>query len=231
LQARHSFSFGEHYDPANVRFGLLEASNDDVVAAGAGFDAHLHRDMEIVTWVLSGSLVHRDTKGHSGLIYPGLAQRMTAGTGIVHSETNDSWRVTGGESHARPVRFVQMWVTPDAQSYAPSYQQAEVDDARLREGLVPVASGAPEHRTDAAVRIGQRYATFSVARMSAGQAVQLPAAVSVHLFVAVGELTLEGFGPLAEGDAARLSDASGERVTATASCEILVWELGAPRGS
>ena len=231
MQARHSFSFGEHYDPANVRFGLLVASNDDVVAAGAGFDPHLHRDMEIVTWVLSGSLVHRDTKGHSGLIYPGLAQRMTAGTGIVHSETNDSWRVTGGESHARPVRFVQMWVTPDAQSYAPSYQQAEVDDARLREGLVPVASGAPEHRTDAAVRIGQRHATFSVARMSAGQAVHLPAAVSVHLFVAVGELTLEGFGPLAEGDAARLSDASGERVTATASCEILVWELGAPRGS
>ena len=231
MQARHSFSFGEHYDPANINFGMLVACNDDVVAPGAGFDAHLHQDMEIVTWVVQGSLVHRDSNGHSGLIYPGLAQRMTAGAGIVHSETNDSWRLNGGPPHDIPVRFVQMWVTPDQQSYAPSYQQAEVDDARLREGLVPVASGAPEHRADAAVRIRQRHATLSVARMSAGQTIQLPTAVAVHLFVASGELSLEGCGPLAEGDAARLGDASGERVTAATASEILVWELKARRAS
>src|SRR3954470_24533144 len=93
LDSEHSFSFGHHYDPANTHFGLLLVSNDDVVAAGTGFETHPHRDMEIVTWVLDGQLVHQDSGGHSGVIYPGLAQRMSAGTGILHSEKNDAWRL------------------------------------------------------------------------------------------------------------------------------------------
>ena len=96
LDSRHSFSFGRHYDPRNTHFGLLLVSNDDVVSAGLGFELHPHRDMEIVTWVLEGSLVHQDSEGNNGLIYPGLAQRMSAGTGILHSEKNDSWTL-GGE--------------------------------------------------------------------------------------------------------------------------------------
>ena len=89
LDSKHSFSFGHHYDPANTHFGLLLVSNDDVVAPGTGFETHPHRDMEIVTWVLDGGLVHQDSIGHNGVIYPGLAQRMSAGTGILHSEKND----------------------------------------------------------------------------------------------------------------------------------------------
>ncbi len=93
LDSKHSFSFGEHYDPDNTHHGLLLVNNEDIVSPGQGFDTHPHRDMEIVTWVLSGSLVHQDSLGHSGVVYPGLAQRMSAGTGILHSEKNDSWRL------------------------------------------------------------------------------------------------------------------------------------------
>src|SRR3954466_1351861 len=103
LPPRHSFSFGHHYDPANTHFGLLLVSNDDVVAPGTGFETHPHRDMEIVTWVLSGSLVHQDSEGHSGLIYPGLAQRMSAGTGILHSEKNDTY--ADAAAPTEPVHF------------------------------------------------------------------------------------------------------------------------------
>src|ERR1700760_5058023 len=101
LQSRHSFSFGDHYDPDNTHHGLLLVNNDDIVDPGTGFETHPHRDMEIVTWVLQGSLVHQDSEGYTGVIYPGLAQRMSAGTGILHSEKNDSWRVAGTE-HTDP---------------------------------------------------------------------------------------------------------------------------------
>ena len=97
LDSKHSFSFGDHDDRANTHHGLLLVNNDDIVDPGTGFDTHPHRDMEIVTWVLEGSLVHQDSTGHSGLIYPGLAQRMSAGHGILHSEKNDSWRLEGSD--------------------------------------------------------------------------------------------------------------------------------------
>src|SRR3954468_9673308 len=109
LDSKHSFSFGQHYDAGNTHHGLLLVNNDDVVAPGMGFETHPHRDMEIVTWVLDGALVHQDSMGHSGIIYPGLAQRMSAGRGILHSEKNDSWRLDG-HTHRDRVHFVQMWV-------------------------------------------------------------------------------------------------------------------------
>jgi quercetin 2,3-dioxygenase len=102
LNSRHSFSFGHHYDEQNTHHGLLLVSNDDIVRAGTGFQTHPHRDMEIVTWVLDGELEHQDSEGHRGLLYPGLAQRMSAGTGIWHSEMNPR-----GD---RDVHFIQMWV-------------------------------------------------------------------------------------------------------------------------
>src|SRR3954464_1782468 len=126
LDSHHSFSFGGHYDPDNTHHGLLLVNNDDVVAPGTGFDTHPHRDMEIVTWVLRGSLVHQDSTGHSGLIYPGLAQRMSAGTGILQSGKNDSRRI-GGDQHKEPVHCVQMWVAPDEARIAPGYEQLEID--------------------------------------------------------------------------------------------------------
>src|SRR3954471_3461367 len=140
LDSKHSFSFGQHYDPANTHHGLLLVNNDDVVAPGTGFETHPHRDMEIVTWVLQGSLVHQDSTGHNGLIYPGLAQRMSAGTGMLHSEKNDAAsflraghdaKLTGVDGHDDPVHFVQMWVVPDETGIDPGYEQLEIDSDLL----------------------------------------------------------------------------------------------------
>src|SRR4051812_8983383 len=125
LDSHHSFSFGGHYDPANTHHGLLLVSNDDRVRAGSGFSTHPHRDMEIVTWVLSGSLEHQDSEGNHGLLYPGRAQRMSAGRGIRHSEMNPS--------PVEDVHFVQMWVPPDTEGIDPGYQQLDVND-QLRGG-------------------------------------------------------------------------------------------------
>src|SRR3954462_446486 len=126
LDSKHSFSFSNHWDPDNTHHGLLLVNNDDIVTAGAGFETHPHRDMEIVTWVLRGSLVHQDSEGNSGLIYPGLAQRMSAGAGILHAEKNDAWRLQGGAAHKDPVHFVQMWVVPDEAGIDPGYEQLEI---------------------------------------------------------------------------------------------------------
>ena len=120
-------------------------SNDDAIRGGTGFRTHPHRDMEIVTWVLDGELEHKDSMGNSEVIYPGLAQRMSAGTGIIwHSETNP---------RDRDVRFVQMWVPPDTESVDPSYEQLNVSADLARGGLVPIASGRGH---DAAISTRQR---------------------------------------------------------------------------
>jgi redox-sensitive bicupin YhaK (pirin superfamily) len=227
LDSKHSFSFSRHYDPGNTHHGLLLVNNDDIVTPGTGFETHPHQDMEIVTWVLQGSLVHQDSTGHSGLIYPGLAQRMSAGTGILHSEKNDSWRLQGGAQHTEPVHFIQMWVVPDENSVTPGYQQAEIDDELLRGGLVPVASGMPGHDGTSAIRIKNKYAALHAARLRPGDAVELPEAPFLHLFIARGAATLEGAGALSKGDAVRLTATGGQRLTATEPAEVLVWEMHA----
>ncbi len=227
LESKHSFSFGHHYDPANTHHGVLLVNNDDVVEPGAGFETHPHRDMEIVTWVLSGSLVHQDSTGHCGVIYPGLAQRMSAGRGVLHSEKNDSWTLTGDKAHGEPVHFVQMWVQPDEAGVTPGYQQAEIDDELLCNGLATVASGMPEHRDRAAITLGNSHAALHVARLRPGQSVQLPEAPYLHLFVPRGEATLEGAGSLRQGDAVRFTASGGQRVTALKAAEIMLWEMHA----
>jgi redox-sensitive bicupin YhaK (pirin superfamily) len=227
LDSKHSFSFGRHYDPRNTHHGLLLVNNDDVVRAGAGFETHPHRDMDIVTWVLQGSLVHQDSTGHAGVIYPGLAQRMSAGRGILHSEKNDAWRVDPGRPADEPVHFVQMWVVPDDEGLPPGYEQLEISDELLRGGLVPVASGMPAHDGAAAIRIHNRDAALYAARLGTGGAVQLPDAPYVHLFVPTGSVLLEGVGPLQAGDAVRLTGTGGQTITATEPAEVLVWEMHA----
>jgi len=229
LDSKHSFSFSRHYDPANTHHGLLLVNNDDIVKPGTGFETHPHRDMEIVTWVLQGSLVHQDSEGNTGVIYPGLAQRMSAGTGILHSEKNDSWRLAG-EAHADPVHFVQMWVVPDEAGITPGYEQLEIDHELLSGGLVTVASGMPEHQGNAAIRIKNRYAALHAARLQPGQSVQLPEAPFLHLFVPRGSVTLEGAGQLAAGDAVRFTATGGQQVTAVEPAEILVWQMHATLG-
>lgn len=231
LDSRHCFSFGPHYDPANTHFGLLLVSNDDIVAPGTGFDTHPHRDMEIVTWVLSGSLVHQDSQGNNGVIYPGLAQRMSAGRGILHSEKNDSWRLTGDSEHSEPVHFVQMWVMPDERGIDPGYEQLDINTELDAGGLVVVASGLDQHRGDRAIRIQQSQAGLLAGRLAPDEDHALPDAPLLHVFVARGDVTLEDGQLLATGDSARLREAGGIRLKAGQDgAEVLVWQMYAELG-
>jgi redox-sensitive bicupin YhaK (pirin superfamily) len=217
LDSWHSFSFGEHYDPANTHHGLLLVSNDDRVAPGRGFGTHGHRDMEIVTWVLSGALRHEDSIGTNDVITPGLAQRMSAGSGIRHSEQN--------ASATEPVHLIQMWVPPDTQGLTPEYEQTDVSDRLATGGLFALASG---REPDAAIKIHQRDATLWVASADAGQELVIPEAPFVHVFVARGDAAFTGRleeGVLEEGDAVRL--AGEEPLTLRAGsdgAEVIVWE-------
>jgi hypothetical protein len=213
LDSRHSFSFGHHYDPSNLGHGLLLVNNDDVVRGGSGFDTHPHRDMEIVTWVLSGELEHKDSERNRGVLYPGLAQRMSAGTGIWHSEMNNS----GTED----VHFVQMWVVPDTESVNPSYEQLDINAELARGGLVPIASGTGH---DAAISIRQAGAVLWGGRLGAGERVDVPDDRHVHVFVPRGSAELEGAGPIGTGDAARLTGAGTRTLTAGPDgTEVLIW--------
>ena len=216
LDSRHCFSFGYHYDPENTHHGLLLVSNDDVVKPFTGFDIHPHRDMEIVTWVLDGELEHKDTLGNKGLIYPGLAQRMSAGRGIYHSEKNNTT--------PKDVHFIQMWVLPDTESIDPGYEQLDINPELAKGGLVPIASGK-DHQ--AAISIRQKGAVLWGGRLKAGEAVRVPDAPFVHLYVARGAAKLEGVGLLNEGDAARLTEAGSPVLTADADrgAEVLIWEM------
>lgn len=219
LESYHSFSFGGHYDPNNTNHGLLLVANDDRVRPGQGFGTHGHRDMEIVSWVLDGVLEHRDSQGNHGVIRPGLIQRMSAGTGIQHSEMNGST--------TESVHFLQMWVPPDTQGIEPGYEELDVSD-RLDSGeLVVVASGQGH---EGAVKLHQAGAVMSVARPADGATVQVDAAPAIHLYVARGAVAAEVDGEpvvLNEGDALRLLD-QGVAVTGAAdSTEIVVWSTAA----
>lgn len=226
LDSKHSFSFSNHYDPANTHHGVLLVNNDDIVLPGTGFETHPHRDMEIVTWVLDGSLVHQDSTGHNGVIYPGLAQRMSAGTGILHSEKNDRL----ADRSPTPVHFVQMWVLPDERGITPGYEQVEIDGAALNGALIPVASGMAKHDEATAIRIKNRYAALHAARLQPGDVVELPDAPYLHLFVPKGSVELEGAGALSQGDAVRFTGVGGHKVSAIDGAEILVWEMHAAAG-
>ncbi len=213
LDSWHSFSFSHHYDPTNTGHGLLLVSNDDVVAPGSGFGTHPHSDMEIVTWVLRGQLEHRDSEGNHGILYPGLAQRMSAGRGIRHSEVNPS--------SSEDVRLVQMWVPPDTRGLDPSYEQRDVNAALDGGGLVPIASGQGH---EGAVRLHQRDAVLWGGRLRPGEVVAVPEAGHAHVFLAVGTASLEDAGDLAEGDAVRLTRAGEPALTAgDDGAEVLIW--------
>jgi redox-sensitive bicupin YhaK (pirin superfamily) len=215
LESYHSFSFSRHYDPENTHFGLLLVSNHDVIAPDTGFMTHPHRDMEIVTWVLDGELEHKDSEGNIGIIYPGLAQRMSAGTGILHSEIN--------ATKAAPVELVQMWAVPDTAKIRPGYQQLDINSELAKGGLVPIASG---RGYESAIAIRQEGATLWVARLAAGERVTLPDAPFNHVYVAKGEAALSSGDVLAKGDAARVTLGAGLTLTGgPAGAEVLIWEM------
>ena len=225
LHSAHSFSFGSHFDPTNTSHGLLTVHNEDVVSAGGGFDTHRHAGMEIVSWVLQGALAHEDSAGHRGVLTPGVAQCMSAGSGIQHSERN----AATDAGHGEPVHLVQMWVVPDQAGGAPTYQHRSVADELSGPDLVPVVSGLKAH-ADVAVRLRSSQAAFLVGRLEAQASLTLPEAPYLHLFVARGAITLEGAGALSAGDAARLTASGGQRVTATTPSELLVWQMHAALG-
>jgi redox-sensitive bicupin YhaK (pirin superfamily) len=213
LDSRHSFSFGSYVDPGNTGHGLLIVSNDDRVAPASGFGTHGHADMEIITWVLSGEVEHADTLGNHGIIRPGLAQRMSAGAGIRHSEHNPS---PDTEAH-----FIQMWVLPDTKGLPPGYEQRDVTDLLDGGGLVAIAGGAG---SDAAIHINQVGAVMYAGRLRPDEQVELPNAPHVHLFVALGSAVLNSEASLQEGDAVRLAnEASVAVVAGSVGAELIVW--------
>jgi redox-sensitive bicupin YhaK (pirin superfamily) len=223
---QHSFSFGEHYDPANVSFGPLLVNNDDVVRAGPGYDRHPHANAEIITWVLSGSLVHEDSTGRRVIVHRGLVQRMSAGSGIVHAERNDAYRLDPTQP-VEPVHFVQMWLLPDVADGAPTYQQARYEAAELEQGWLPVTSGA---RPDALLPLGSADSTLWATVLAPGVSRTLPAANLIHLYLTRGVVEVETVGELAAGDALRMGDAEALRLTGRTEAELLVWSMGGADG-
>jgi len=215
LDSRHSFSFGSQYDPENTHFGLLLVSNDDVIKPETGFSTHPHRDMEIVTWVIEGELEHKDSQGNSGLIHPGLAQRMSAGTGILHSEIN--------ATSASDVHLVQMWVVPDTEKIRPGYEELDINSELSKGGLVALASGRGH---DAAISIRQDGAVLWVGRLKPGETIKVPDAPFAHVYVAKGDIDLEAAGPLSAGDTARVTLGGALKATAgPEGAEVLIWEM------
>lgn len=200
IETWHAFSFSGFYDPDNVRFGPLAACNEERLAPGAGFAAHPHRDVEIVTWVVEGELTHEDSTGHVEVVRPGDLQRLSAGEGVHHSERNEG---------AAPLRFVQMWLTPSDSGGEPFYEVTrDVPDA------APYALGRAE-------------AVLHVRRLAPGQRCALPGAQWLYVHVVRGVVQLTGT-TLGEGDAARISDAEElDAIAAEGGAEMLLWEMHA----
>jgi redox-sensitive bicupin YhaK (pirin superfamily) len=200
--------------PANASFGPLVVHNDSVIGPKAGFPLHRHEQMEIITWIFGGAMEHADSEGNRTTIRPGLAQRLSAGTGILHSEMNPD--------PVAPSHGVQMWVRPDTVG-APSYAQADVSGELDSGELIPVASG---RNPDAAVGLNQAGATLWAARPHQGATLSLPAAHLMHLFVGTGVVELESAGRLEKGDAARIHAADALGLSgALPGTEILIWTL------
>jgi redox-sensitive bicupin YhaK (pirin superfamily) len=212
LDTHHSFSFGDYYDPEHMGFRSLRVINEDHVAPGGGFATHPHRDMEIVTWVLDGALEHRDSLGTGSVIRPGEVQRMSAGTGIRHSEFN--------ASKTAPVHLLQIWLLPERAGLPPSYEQRTVPFSS--DALRLIAS--PDGR-DGAVTIHQN-AEIWAGRLASGVSVSHTLAAGRHawLQVARGDVTLNGTA-LHAGDGAAVSDESAVTIHADTGAEVLLFDL------
>lgn len=204
LDTQHTFSFGEYHDPAHHRFHALRVMNEDRVAPGQGFGSHPHRDMEIVSYVLAGALEHKDSLGNGEVLRPGELQRITAGTGVVHSEFNPS--------PTEPVHFYQIWLLPDRQGLEPSYEQRGFDPAERTDRLRLVAS--PDG-ADGSLTLHQD-ARLSLATLTPGAEVVHPLADGRHAWLQVlrGAVRL-GDHVLAAGDGAAVSDQPLPPITAT----------------
>jgi quercetin 2,3-dioxygenase len=212
LDSHHTFSFGNYYDPNHMGFRAPRVINDDRVSPGAGFNTHPHKDMEIITYVLSGAVAHKDSMGNVATIKANEVQRMTAGTGITHSEFN--------ASDTEPVHFLQIWVLPETKDLEPGYQQQEFPPDTRRGQWRQVAGGGGD-----AVKIHQDVDLYTTL-MTAGEARSFTLRSGRHAWVQVaeGKVTLNGQ-LLAAGDGAAVSDETQLDVLAEADAEVLLFDL------
>ncbi len=214
LDAHHSFSFADYYDPRHMGFGPLRVLNDDRIGAGAGFGMHGHRDMEIVTYVLDGELAHKDSMGNGSVIRPGDVQRMSAGTGVMHSEFN--------HSQTQVTHLLQIWIEPKFRGIAPGYEEKRFEsaDKRGRLRLIASSDGAEgsvtvhqDVKLYAGLFDGTEEATFS-----------LPQGRRAYLHVARGEVQANGV-VLKEGDALKAVDENEIRISGGKDAEVLLFDL------
>jgi redox-sensitive bicupin YhaK (pirin superfamily) len=214
LSAYWLFSFDRYYDPNNMMFGPLRVFNHDTVQGGGGFPTHPHREMEIVTYVLEGELAHKDSTGGRGIIHAGEVQRMSAGTGIAHSELN--------ASQSEPVRLLQMWVMPERSGLRPSYEQKQFTTEQRTGVLLPIASGQDMPGT---VKVHQDVA-FYVSHLREGDRVshELKPGRRAFLYIIEGEVTLNGE-KLNAGDQARITDVKNFELIGEQTSEIILIDL------
>jgi len=211
LDSRHTFSFGEYSDPVHMGFRSLRVINEDRVGPGGGFPTHPHRDMEILTYVLDGALAHRDSLGHFAVAHPGELQRMTAGTGVTHSEYN--------HSDEKPVHFLQIWIRPERHGLAPGYEQRALD---RRKGFALAVS---RDGREGSLTIHQD-AEVHVAELAAGEETAFPLSPDRHAWVQVarGAAAVNG-NPLTAGDGLAVSGEERIVVRATSPATLLLFDL------
>lgn len=214
LDSWHSFSFAEYYDPKYMGFGSLRVINDDRIAAGAGFPTHPHRDMEIITYIMEGALEHKDSMGTGSVIRPGDVQRMTAGTGITHSEFNSS--------ETEPIHLLQIWIQPNQKGLTPSYEQKTCTATDKQGHLRLVASSDGR---DGSVTIHQD-ASMLAGLLEKGDQVSYSLAVDrkAYLHVARGEVEINGM-QLKSGDAAAITQETTLSLSTHTTAEVILFDL------
>jgi quercetin 2,3-dioxygenase len=214
LKSLHSFSFGSYHDPAHMGFGPLRVINEDRVAPGAGFDMHAHNNMEIISYVLSGELAHKDSMGNGSAIRPGDVQLMSAGSGVSHSEYNNS--------KTDPVHFLQIWVTPDVRNAEPRYQQKSFNDDQKRNAFRVIVS--PEG-TDGSLSIRQD-ARMLIGRFDADGTAEMETAPGRKYWLQVVQGTAEINGQEARaGDGFAFEEEASVRVRSVTESEIVLFDL------
>ena len=214
LTSRHSFSFADYFDADHVEFGALRVINEDRVAPGAGFGTHPHRDMEIVSYVLEGQLAHRDSMGNGSVIRPGDVQRMSAGTGVLHSEHNPS--------ATDEVHFLQIWIRPERPGLTPSYEQKHFDPSDKRGRLRLIVSGDGAHGSVGIRQDVRVYAGLFEGVERALLAIDPARHVYVHLVR--GDLSVNGT-QLTGGDALKIAGVDEVQIEAGRNAEVLVFDL------
>ncbi len=218
LNSYHTFSFANYHDPQHMGFRALRVLNDDRVAPGRGFGSHAHRDMEIISYVMEGSLAHKDSTGRQEVLEPNMVQAMSAGTGVIHSEFNASSK--------QAVHFLQIWIEPAVMDVDPSYQQFAYDPAE-KKGHLRLIAGPDKKTSDPAVFIHQD-ARMYASVLSAGEALEQPVVKGRHAWVhcAQGNITLNGHS-LKEGDGAAISDETALQIRGSGPTggEFLLFDL------